>query len=279
MLKYGAIIIGTLSALVVLLEKTLPVQEPLRFDELHKSIQKWHQKGKYSNVFGRNMFYILEGQVTEESEAIVFFHGFPTSSYDYAKALPDLKEVFPNKLLLFFDHVGFGFSDKPQDDYEYTLHDHAENALHLLMQLNIKSAHIISHDMGDSILTEILLRRHLKLLPDYFNDFFKSVTFTNGGMHYDSANLRLSQILLNNHYFGKFFSSLYSRLPKDISTRITKRQLESIYSRNSDPFDRDEDIEAISALTRYNGGMTLTHKTVSYLKDRARFESRWYRYV
>ena len=277
MLKYGAIIIGVLSVLVVLLEKTLPIQEALKFEDLPKSIQKWHQKGKYLNVFGRNMFYIQEGQVMEDSEAIVFFHGFPTSSYDYAKALPNLKQLFPNKQLLFFDHVGFGFSDKPQHDYEYTLHDHAENALHLLMQLNVKSAHIISHDMGDSILTEILLRRHLKQLPDYFNDFFKSVTFTNGGMHYDSINMRLSQMLLNNHYFGKFFSSLYSRLPNEISSAFTKRQLESIYSPNSDPHDREEDIEAISALTRYNGGMTLTHKTVSYLKDRARFESRWYR--
>ena len=277
MLKTGAIFIGVLSVLVVLLEKTLPVQDSLRFEELPDSIKEWKQKGKYLNVFGRNMFYIQEGDMSRNSEAVVFFHGFPTSSYDYAKALPHLKQVFPDRQLLFFDHVGFGFSDKPKDNYEYTLHDHAENALDLLRQLNIQSAHIVSHDMGDSILTEVLLRRHLKLLPDYFEDFFKSVTFTNGGMHYDSANLRLSQMLLNNHYLGRFFSSLYSRLPSTISSVITKRQLESIYSPNSDPKDRDEDIEAITALTRLNGGMTLTHKTVSYLKDRARFESRWYR--
>ena len=277
MLKTGAIFIGLLSALVVLLEKTLPVQDSLRFEELPDSIKEWKQKGKYLNVFGRNMFYIQEGDMSRNSEAVVFFHGFPTSSYDYAKALRHLKQVFPNRQLLFFDHVGFGFSDKPNENYEYTLHDHAENALDLLRQLNIQSAHIVSHDMGDSILTEVLLRRHLKLLPDYFDNFFKSVTFTNGGMHYDSANLRLSQMLLNNHYLGRFFSSLYSRLPTSISSVITERQLESIYSPNSDPKDRDEDIEAITALTRLNGGMTLTHKTVSYLKDRARFESRWYR--
>ena len=277
MLKFGAICIGVLSTLVFVLEKSLPVQVSLKFEELPKDVQEWEQKGKYLNVFGQNMFYIQEGDASKNSDVVIFFHGFPTSSYDYAKALPYLKQFFPNQQLLFFDHIGFGFSDKPQEDYEYTLHDHAENALELLRQLKIKSAHVVAHDMGDSILTEILLRRHLKLLPDNFNGFFQTVTFTNGGMHYDSINMRFSQILLNNHYLGKFFSSLYSRLPISVSSMITNRQLESIYGPNSDFNERQKDIEAIRALTSYNGGMTLTHKTVSYLKDRARFESRWYR--
>ena len=51
-----------------------------------------------------------------------YLNGFPTSSYDYAKPLKFLKEFFPNQQLVFFDHLGFGFSDKPQKDYEFTLH-------------------------------------------------------------------------------------------------------------------------------------------------------------
>ena len=160
----------------------------------------------------------------------------------------------------------------------FLLLDHAENALELLRQLKIKSAHIVSHDMGDSVLTEVLLRRHLKLIPDYFDNFFKSVTFTNGGMHYDSINMRMGQIILNNPYFGRFFSSLFSRLPPKINSIIGHKQLASIWSPNhADLNDRDQDIEAIRALIRFKSGEILTHKTVAYLKDRARFESRWYR--
>ena len=276
-LKSGAIFIGILSILLVFLEKNLPIQPPLTLEELPKSVQDWEQKGRYLDVFGHKMFVIQEGLISKDQDVVVFFHGFPTSSYDYAKPLPYLKQFFPNQQLVFFDHIGFGFSDKPQQDYEYTLHDHAENALELLRQLKIKSAHIVSHDMGDSVLTEVLLRRHLKLIPDYFNDFFKSVTFTNGGMHYDSINMRLGQIILNNPYFGRFFSSLFSRLPPQINSAISHKQLTSIWSPNADPNDRDQDIEAIRALIRFKSGEILTHKTVAYLKDRARFESRWYR--
>ena len=57
----------------------------------------------------------------------------------------------------------------------------------------IRSAHVVAHDMGDSILTEMLAQYEKKLLPDAFNSFFKSVTFTNGGMRYSLINFRLSQ--------------------------------------------------------------------------------------
>ena len=192
-----------------------------------------YQKGQYFDVYGHKIFVIQEGKVSKNSDVIVFFHGFPTSSYDYAKALPYLLEDFANHKLVFFDHLGFGFSDKPIENYEYTLNDHAENALELLRQLNIKSAHIIAHDMGDSILTEVLIRRHLNLLPDHFNTFFKSVTFTNGGMHLNLANLRFSQTLLNLPYIGPFFSSLWAKIPLGISSKIAQKQLASIWSPNA----------------------------------------------
>ena len=58
-----------------------------------------------------------------------------------------------------------------------------------------RRAHLVSHDMGDSVLTEILARHQRGALPEYFNTFFQTVTFTNGGMVYDLINKRLSQVL------------------------------------------------------------------------------------
>ena len=43
-------------------------------------------------------------------------------------------------------------------------------------------------------MTEILARLQRGMLPDYFNGFFSSVTFTNGGMIYDLINKRVSQV-------------------------------------------------------------------------------------
>ena len=84
-------------------------------------------------------------------------------------------------------------------------------ALALWSKLGIEKAHVVSHDMGDSVLTEILTRClhqiifFLKFiptphrlergaLPDRFANFFQSVVFTNGGMRYHLINFRLAQV-------------------------------------------------------------------------------------
>ena len=106
-----------------------------------------------------------------------------------------------------FDHVGFGFSDKPLEvnsnqsilitnlkskynnknekskysfnifqNYTYSLIDQAENAVSLWEELGIKRAHIVSHDMGDSVLTEVITLKEKNMLDGKLNkDFFRVV--------------------------------------------------------------------------------------------------------
>ncbi len=45
-----------------------------------------------------------------------------------------------------------------------------------------------------SYLTYTYLRLERGMLPEYFKNFFKSITFTNGGMRYDLINFRLGQV-------------------------------------------------------------------------------------
>ena len=93
----------------------------------------------------------------------------------------------------------------------------------------------------------------------------------------DLINKRLAQTLLINPYIGPILAALNSRISEPIARKISRQQLSSIYGPEANPDHRIEDIEAMFSLTRHNGGMGLVHKTVSYLLDRARFESRWYR--
>jgi len=282
MLRFGVIAGILILAIVVKFIGDLP---PLHIKtditELPQGVQEWHKKGLMVEIFGNKMFVIDSAVgLTNHSDknAVIFFHGFPCSSHDYHRSFEILHEKFGNKKrLIFFDHVGFGFSDKPLNDYEFTLHDHAENALKLFEQLDVKSAHIVAHDMGDSVLTEILSRRYLGLLPSRFDDFFKSVTFTNGGMRYDLINKRLTQTLLINPYIGPILAALNSRISEPIARKLSRQQLSSVYGPEANPDHRIEDIEAMFSLTRHNGGTGLVQKTCSYLLDRARFESRWYR--
>ena len=234
---------------------------------LSSNVSEWLRQGQFLDVFGHQMYYRICGRLEENEKVVIFFHGFPTSSFDYNRALKILERDFAAYKLVFFDHIGFGFSDKPKENYEYTIHDHAENALELFSRLNLKSAHIVAHDMGDSVLTEILLRRHLNQLPSQFDSFFQSIIFTNGGMVYDLINFRLSQRLLNLAYVGPLVTYIHSRLlPSWISKAISRHQLSTLWGDNVETIE--EDIEAILSLIRWNGGQELSYKTGSYLKDR-----------
>jgi len=137
-----------------------------------------------------------------------------------------------------------------------------------------RRAHIVSHDMGDSVLTEILARLQRGMLPDYFNGFFRSVTFTNGGMIYDLINKRVSQTVLNSR-FGETFSEMACRNIYG-NEKLSQAQLGSVWSPGySNTQKKEKNIRQINQLNKYKNGNCLMFKTISYLTDRARFEPRW----
>merc|ERR1712215_252114 len=261
---------GFTGLLVVLVSYILQLEPepPLQLEDLDAELQAWYKKGSMVAVLGHNMFTVSEGS---GSETIILIHGFPTSSYDYQQTISTLSEKYQ---VLVFDHLGFGFSAKPQD-YTYSMVDQAEQAIQLWKELGIQSAHIVSHDMGDSVLTEILSRYQRGILPDHFNNFFKSITFTNGGMRYDLINFRLSQALLTLP-FAKSLNEISSRNVNGNSDKLARAQLASIWSSTYTNKERmEKDIQQIMMMNKYKGGSSITYKTISYLHDRARFETRW----
>ena len=64
---------------------------------------------------------------------------------------------------------------------------------------------------GDSVTTELITRYQKGIIPDYFQNFIDSLTFTNGGMRYDLINFRLSQTLLRVPYVREALVSLMGR--------------------------------------------------------------------
>ena len=85
LLRSGAIFIACVSILLVVLEKQLPVQDSLSFEELPQSVQLWHKRGFYVKVFDHQMFLVQSGPTEVDEDVVVFFHGFPCSSFDYQK--------------------------------------------------------------------------------------------------------------------------------------------------------------------------------------------------
>ncbi|MBW2658558.1 MAG: alpha/beta fold hydrolase [Deltaproteobacteria bacterium] len=74
-------------------------------------------------------------------------HGNPTWSYYYRKLISLLSA---NYRVIALDHMGCGYSDKPQK-YPYILAQHIENLEFLLSYLQVESYSLVVHDWGGAI--------------------------------------------------------------------------------------------------------------------------------
>ena len=61
-------------------------------------------------------------------------------------------------------HAGYGLSDKPRgaDEGLYTIHTFADVVEELLQSLGAGSAHVLAHDVGDTVAQELLARANAR---------------------------------------------------------------------------------------------------------------------
>lgn len=218
---------------------------------------------------GYNVFCKDLGDTTAKANrTILLLHGFPESSYSYHKVVDGLLEQFDR--LLVFDMVGYGFSDKPETGFSYSLIQQADIALQVWRARGITGGHILSHDMGTSVLTELLSRQVDDLLPGWFSDGFQSYTFTNGSMALDFAKLRVIQKLLLSR-LGPLISQISNE-----KTFISSVQSAHGVSNSEEGALSQEDLNDIWQNMTFQEGHRKNHLIIRYLNDRKRFEkTRW----
>ena len=74
----------------------------------------------------------LEGP--RDGEPVLCVHGNPTWSFIWRRLI---RELSPHRRVIAVDHIGCGFSDKPQD-YPYRLEQHVTNLRRLIESLDLK---------------------------------------------------------------------------------------------------------------------------------------------
>jgi len=98
----------------------------------------WIRRGRFVTLpEGHRLFVLQEGRGPD----LVLVHGFPSSSHDFAAALPFLTSRFR---VTVFDQLGFGSSDKPRDA-SYSLLDQGRRAGELARTLGIERACVVGH--------------------------------------------------------------------------------------------------------------------------------------
>jgi len=234
--------------------------------DLPVQIYKWEQKGRYITISENCGDVFVRQWGTKDAPAyktLLLLHGFPESSYSYHRVIELLAPAF--KRIVLFDFPGFGLSDKLKT-YSYSLFDQADTTLTIWQNLGIKGGHLLAHDMGDSVTTELLARSEANLMPGWFSKGLQSITCTNGSMVMEKARLRVTQVLLRKPFIGPMITKL-------ASYRLFHHQVCSA-SGASDLSEKD--IESMWVLNKYKGGKLLMPKLISYLDERDRFQNtRW----
>jgi pimeloyl-ACP methyl ester carboxylesterase len=113
-------------------------------------LSEWLLSGSFLEVSGRRIFYREEGH----GPPIVFIHGFPTSSLDWAPVVRLLRD---RHRCITFDMLGFGASDKPKMPYSYDLQLEVLDAV--LRAAGIHESMVVSHDYGATMGQLALARR------------------------------------------------------------------------------------------------------------------------
>ncbi len=230
-------------------------------DTLHgtatERLASWRKRGLHLRVQGESVFVVDTG--SREAPCLLFLHGFPSSSLDFHRVLEAFSERYR---VVVHDHLGFGLSAKPAG-YSYSLMEQADVALNVWRQLGIRKGHLVAHDYGTSIATELLARRQRGLLPIELD----SVTLSNGSVLLELARLRLSQRLTRSPLIGPLFARLVRR-------SMILRVLRGLWG---DPERADPaDLEAMwLGMVAGDGRKRLTQVS-RYLGERIRFRDRWF---
>ena len=222
------------------------------------SLQQWQASGERVPIELRGTSRsIFVRAVGAGDDAILFLHGFPTSSWDWHKIEALLSA---GRKLVFFDFLGYGASDKPSR-HRYDLCEQADLAEAVARYASLREAYVVAHDYGSSVAQELLARD----AEGSLSFRLRGVTLLNGGVYPDLHRPVAAQRLLRSP-LGPAFSLLAGR------KRMTAA-LASVFAPARKPSGAELAMhwEAIAQ----RGGNRIGHLLIRYIDDRLVHERRW----
>jgi haloalkane dehalogenase len=114
-------------------------------DELLDGLPDFPFQPHYREWEGLRLAHLDEG----DGAPVVFFHGEPTWSFLWRKAIPPVRDA--GFRCIAPDMPGFGRSDKPIELDWYSYDRHTEAMLALVDELNLRDATAVVHDWGGPI--------------------------------------------------------------------------------------------------------------------------------
>ncbi len=187
-----------------------------------------------------------------------FLHGFPTSSWDWAKVAPLLPA---GRARLYVDHLGFGDSDKPRRTCSFQ--EQLGLVLQLWERLGVRETALVVHDYSTSIAEEILAR-HAE--DGWKGPRITGILLLNGGLNPELYKPLPIQMFLNNRVTGPWVARL-------VNKRAFDKAFARIFSPQHPP-DPDELAQHWQSI-EHRGGRRSYHLVGRYHWERQAQAERW----
>ncbi|TJZ77880.1 alpha/beta hydrolase [Rhodococcus oryzae] len=218
-------------------------------------LRAWERRGRHLEVDGNRIFVVEVGEGT--GAPLVIVHGFPGSSHDFAAVAERLGS---GRRVVLLDLLGYGLSDKPAAA-RYSLFEQADLVEAVLGWLGIGRCVLLAHDMGDTVVAELLHRHNLGVLgfvPE-------QVILTNGSIFIDLAQLTSGQ---------RAMLRLPARaLPFSPPRWLLARAIDRSFSPRA-PAPAGAIDALIEAIERDGGGRLLPRQN-RYILERRAHQDRW----
>jgi pimeloyl-ACP methyl ester carboxylesterase len=148
----------------------------------------WRGRGSHRALLGHQIFTVdIPARSPALQPPLLVLHGFPTSSFDFHRVVDRLAE---RRRVLLFDMLGYGFSDKPDRPYTFSLQ--ADIAIAFVEDVGVDRLGLLTHDVGDTLGGELLARQ----LEGSWAAEVTDRAMTNGSIYHRLAQLSAGQEFL-----------------------------------------------------------------------------------
>ncbi len=224
--------------------------------EFSPPTRRWLGEGRRVEVDGKRLFVYERG----EGPPVLLLHGFPTSCYDWRGVVDVLS---PEYRCLTFDFPGYGLSDKPLA-YSYSLFQQTDAVEGLARALSVTEAHVVSHDVGQTVHAELLAREQEERLAFRI----ASSTILNGSTMQEAATVTQFQRLLGAN----------ETLPQAIAIceNVSAIYIEGLKALMKRPEAlSQEDATVMEELLLYQDGNRRIPALSAYMRERYIHRERW----
>ncbi len=220
-------------------------------------IEEWWSNGERLTLSVNGSERIVFVRRMGAGPVMTLLHGFPSSSYDWAKVAPALAARHG---LLLIDFLGFGASEKPTD-HEYSLQEQTDLVEALWRREGVTSTVVVAHDYAVSVAQELLARRvEGTLVTDLL-----AAHLLNGGLYPDIHRPLPTQIALLDPHRGPQLSAMIN---EELFVQGLKPTFAESFEAGADGADMWQ------AMSRDDGQQNM-HLLTRYISDRAIHGERW----